>query len=258
MVRRTRSSIAGLIVLSVISAALLGAQSSYAPPKTSRGEPDLQGIWQVMNSAAWNLEDHGGATGVPAGKSVVEGGAIPYQPWALAKRNENFKNRKTADPENHCDMPGVPRITYMPYPFQILQVGRYVVINYEYLNLTRYIYLDKTPRPEGDVIDFFMGASDGSWDGNTLVVDTTNNNDRTWFDRAGNFHSDKLHVVERFIPVDRDHLTYEVSIEDPKVFTRPWKMSMPLYRRIEKDAELLEYECYAYLEDDQAAAGGAK
>jgi hypothetical protein len=232
------------------------AASDYSPPRTARGEPDLQGIWQVLNSAAWNLEDHGGATGVPAGASVVEGGSIPYQTWALAKRKENFANRRTADPEAHCDMPGVPRITYMPYPFQILQLGRYVVINYEYLNLTRYIYMDKTPRPGADVIDFYMGASDGHWDGNTLVVDTTNNNDRTWFDRAGNFHSDKLHVVERFTRTSRDHLQYEATIEDPKVFTRPWKISMPLYRRLEKDAELLEYECYAYLEEDGAPGSG--
>jgi hypothetical protein len=232
------------------------AASDYSPPRTARGEPDLQGIWQVLNSAAWNLEDHGGATGVPAGASVVEGGSIPYQTWAVAKRKENFTNRRTADPEAHCDMPGVPRITYMPYPFQILQLGRYVVINYEYLNLTRYIYMDKTPRPGADVIDFYMGASDGHWDGNTLVVDTTNNNDRTWFDRAGNFHSDKLHVVERFTRTSRDHLQYEATIEDPKVFTRPWKISMPLYRRLEKDAELLEYECYAYLEEDGAPGSG--
>ena len=149
-------------------------------------------------------------------------------------------------------MPGVPRITYMPYPFQILQLGRYVVINYEYLNLTRYIYMDKTPRPDPEVIDFYMGASDGHWDGDTLVVETTNNNDRTWFDRAGNFHSDKLRVVERFTRATPDHLQYEVAIEDPKVFTRPWTISMPLYHRLDKDAELLEYECYAYLEDDGA------
>jgi len=228
------------------------AESEYSPPRTVRGEPDLQGVWQALNAAAWNLEDHGGAAGVPAGKSVVEGGSIPYQPWALEKRKENLANRRTADPEAHCDMPGVPRITYMPYPFQILQLGRYVAINYEYLNLTRYIYMDKTPRPGPDVIDFYMGASDGHWDGSTLVIDTTNFNDRTWLDRAGNFHSDKLHVVERFTRTGRDHLQYEVTIEDPKVFTRPWKISMPLYRRLEKDAELLEYECYAYLEEDGA------
>src|SRR5947207_6974589 len=249
MVQRSTVKAVGLGLLAV-GVSILSAQGGYVPAKTARGEPDLQGIWQVLNSAAWNLEDHAGATGMPAGKSVVEGGSMPYQPWALAKRNENFKNRKTADPEHHCDMPGVPRISYMPYPFQILQLGRYVVINYEYLNLTRYIYMDGTNRPGPDVIDFFMGASDGRWEGNTLMVDTTNNNDRTWFDRAGNFHSDALHAVERFTRVDPDHMAYEVTIEDPEVFTRSWKISMPLYRRVEKDAELLEYECYAYLEQD--------
>src|SRR5947207_11217350 len=132
MVQRSTVKAVGLGLLAV-GVSILSAQGGYVPATTARGEPDLEGIWQVLNSAAWNLEDHAGATGVPAGKSVVEGGSIPYQPWALAKRKENFANRKTADPEARCDMPGVPRITYMPYPFQNLQLGRYIVINYEYL-----------------------------------------------------------------------------------------------------------------------------
>jgi len=224
-----------------------GAQGQTpAIPRAADGKPDLSGIWQVLNTAAWDIQDHAASLGVPAGQGVVERNEIPYQPSALARKRENFTSRRTADPETKCYEPGVPRITYMPYPFQILQLGRYVVINYEYLNLTRYIYMDKTPRPEPDVIDFFMGASDGRWDGNTLVVDTTNNNDRTWFDRAGNFHSDALHVIERYSLLDADHINYEVTVEDPKVFTRPWKMSMVLYRHREKNFQLLEYECYGF------------
>jgi hypothetical protein len=237
------------------------AASPYTPPKTSRGQPSIEGIWQAMNTAAWNIEDHPGDTGVPAGKSVVEGGPLPYLPVALTKRSENFRNRKTADPESKCWLPGVPRISYMPYPFQILQFDRYVVINYEYLNTTRYIYTDGTPSPDADVIDFFMGSSNGRWEGNTLVVEVTNNNDQTWFDRAGNHHSDAMRLIERYTPIGPHHLQYEVTVTDPKTFSRPWKMSMPLYRRIEPLAELLEFECYAYAEEDADAvesAGGKK
>ena len=251
------ASLICLCTLASVSGQAPAPKPPYSPPKNTLGQPDISGVWQALNSAAWNIEGHAGATGVPAGRSVVEGSTIPYTPAALAKRNENFANRKTLDPETKCWLPGVPRISYMPYPFHILQFPRYTVINYEYMNTSRFIYMDNTERPEADVIDFFMGASNGRWEGNTLVVDTTNNNDRTWFDRAGNFHSDALHVVERFTPIDADHMSYEVTIEDPKTFTRPWKMSMPLYRRVENNAQLLEFECFAYAEDD-AEAGGAK
>ena len=252
---------AGLIcicALASVSGQAPAPRPAYTPRKNAMGQPDISGVWQALNSAAWDIEGHAGATGVPAGRSVVEGGVIPYTAAALARRKENFASRKTLDPETKCWLPGVPRITYMPYPFHILQFPRYTVINYEYMNTTRFIYMDDTGRPEADVIDFFMGASNGRWEGNTLVVDTTNNNDRTWFDRAGNFHSDALRLVERFTPIDADHLNYEVTIADPKTFTKPWKMSMPLYRRIENNAQLLEYECFAYAEDDAEPAGGAK
>jgi hypothetical protein len=251
------AAVIGICALALASAQTPAPRPAYSPPKNSLGQPDISGVWQALNSAAWNIEGHAGATGIPAGRSVVEGSTIPYTPAALATRNTNFASRKTLDPETKCWLPGVPRITYMPYPFHILQFPRYTVINYEYMNTTRFIYMDNTARPEADVIDFFMGASNGRWEGNTLVVDTTNNNDRTWFDRAGNFHSDALHVIERFTPIDPDHMAYDVTIDDPKTFTKPWKMSMPLYRRIENNAQLLEYECFAYAEDD-AEAGGAK
>jgi hypothetical protein len=222
------------------------AATPYTPPRTREGQPDLQGIWQVLNTAAWDLEDHGASLGVPAGRGVVEGGVIPYQPWALAKKRENFENRATLDPETRCYLPGVPRITYMPYPFQIVQQADKVSILYEYLHASRYIYLNGNPHPDGP-IEWWMGDSRGRWEGDTLVVDVIHFNDRTWFDRAGNFHSSALHVVERYARTGPDHMLYEATIEDPTVFTRPWKISMPLYRRQERDIELYEYQCNAYL-----------
>ena len=218
----------------------------YTPPRTREGQPDLQGVWQVLNTAAWDLEDHGASLGVPAGKGVVEGGTIPYQPAALAKKRENFANRATLDPERKCYLPGIPRITYMPHPFQIVQQADKVSILYEYLHAVRYIYMNGNPHPEGP-IEWWMGDSRGRWEGNTLVVDVVHFNDLTWLDRAGNFHSSALHVVERYTRTGPDHMLYEATIEDPEVFTRPWKISMVLYRRQERDAELLEYQCNAYL-----------
>ena len=220
---------------------------AYTPPRTLDGKPDLQGIWQVLNTAAWDVQDHAARKGVPAGQGVVEGNDIPYQPWAAAKKKENFDSRATADPDAKCYLPGVPRITYMPFPFQIYQTANSVVILYEYVLAVRTIYTDR-PHLEGK-IDWWMGESRGRWEGDTLVVDTSHFNDQTWFDGAGNFHSDALHVVERYTRVSPDHINYDVTIEDPKVFTRPWKMSMPLYRRRETGLRVLEYECYALQEE---------
>ena len=229
-----------------------GSAEAYVPPRTPEGQPDLQGIWQALNTAAWDIQDHRPSAGVPAGQGVVDGNEIPYQPWALAQKQENYENRLTADPNLQCYLPGVPRITYMPYPFQILQFSDRILILYEYVHATRTVYMDGSPHPEGH-IDFWMGDSRGHWEGDTLVVDAIHFNDRTWFDRAGNFHSEALHVVERYTPTGPDHLRYEVTIEDPQVFTRPWTMSMPLYRRQEANVQLLEYECYAYSEEVLAA-----
>jgi hypothetical protein len=218
--------------------------ASAAIPRTMDGRPDLSGVWQAMNAAAWNIQDHEAEKDVPAGRGVVEGNDIPYQPWAAARQRDNFANRATADPEARCYLPGVPRITYMPYPFQILQTPTNVALLYEYVHTLRNVYLDGS-HPDGH-IDWWMGDSRGRWEGDALVVDVVHFNGETWFDRAGNFHSDALHVVERYTMVDRDHLEYQATIEDPKVFTRPWTMKMPLYRRVEKNIQLLEYECYAF------------
>jgi hypothetical protein len=240
----------------VASQAQAVAAQAYTPPRTPSGQPDLQGIWQVVNSAASDIEDHSPSLGTPGGYGVVEGGRIPYLPAALAQKQQNFEKRATADPEVSCYLPGVPRVTYTPFPFQILQFPDQVVIVYEYLGITRSIFLTGK-HPDPDVIDFWMGDSRGRWEGNTLVVDAGNFNDQTWFDRAGNFHSDALHVTERYTRTGPDHISYEATIEDPKVFSRPWKMSMPLYRRQERNLRLLEYECPAYMEEE-AGKGNLK
>ena len=234
-----------LALLLLVPVAASAQGPAYTPPRTPSGQPDLQGIWQVMNAASWDIQDHHATLGVPAGKGVVEGNEIPYQPWALKKKQENFADRATLDPDARCLLSGVPRITYQPYPFQIVQQADKVNILYEYNHALRHIYMNGNPHPEGP-IEWWMGDSRGRWDGNTLVVDAVHFTAETWFDKAGNFHSEELHVVERFTRTGADHMQYEVTIEDPKVFTRPWKMSMPLYRRVERDAELLEYDCYAY------------
>ncbi len=226
----------------------LGGGGQAPPlPRAPNGRPNLSGVWQVMNTASWDIQDHSAQKGVPAGQGVVEGNDIPYQPAALARRKENFANRATADPLTKCYLPGVPRITYMPFPFQILQTPTHVEIFYEYAHAVRQIYVNGSPHPPGH-IDWWMGDSRGRWEGDTLVVDVVDFNDQTWFDRAGNFHSDALHLVERYTLADPDHLSYEVTIEDPKVFTRPWKMSTVFYRHKEKNFQLLEYECHTFVE----------
>lgn len=232
-------------------------RQAYMPPRTVDGRADLQGIWQVRNRAWADLEDHDARAGLPAGNGqpfpttwglpagpgVVEGREIPYQPWALAKKKENFANRMTLDPLAKCNMPGVPRAAYMNLAFQIVQTPKYVVIMYEYSHTNRIVYTDGSRHVEG--IDFWMGDSRGRWEGDALVVDVANFNDQTWFDMAGNFHSEALHVVERYTRTGPGTLQYDVTIEDPKVFTRPWKISMPIYRVAERDYgdRLLDYEC---------------
>ena len=217
-------------------------------PRAADGHPDLSGIWQVVNSASWNLEAHNAADGEPAGLSVVVGDTIPYQPWAATQKQENYENRLTADPMRQCFLAGVPRITYMPFPFQIIQTPDHMVITYELAHAVRIIYTDGSPHPLPN--DFWMGDSRGRWDGDTFVVDTTHFNDRTWFDAAGNFHSTALHVVERYTPTSPNHMTYEATIEDPEVFTRPWTIRMPLYRRLEESLQLLDYDCVDFFLDE--------
>jgi hypothetical protein len=229
---------------------------AYRAPRTKDGKPNLNGVWQGVNEAYWDIEGHpaapgpfwqlGAAYSVAPGLGIVEGGAIPYKPEALQKKKQNFANRMSLDPEAKCYLPGVPRAMYMPYPFQIVQSTKQIMMVFEFAGALRTIYMaDQTEAPA----DSWMGWSNGRWEGETLVVDTSGFNDLSWFDRAGNFHSDALHVVERITAAGPDHLNYEATIEDPNVFTRPWKISMPLYRRIEKNAQILEYKCVEFAED---------
>ena len=225
-------------------------------PRATDGTPDLNGIWQAIGTAHWDLEDHGARAGVmvplgavgavPAGKGVVQGGEIPYQPWAAAKKRENAEQWLTLDPEVSCYLPGVPRVMYLPFPFQIVQSPGFMLIASEYVGATRSIHMGEVAPPP---IDTYMGHSVARWEGDTLVIESDTFNDQTWFDRAGNFHSEALRVVERITPTSRDALRYEATIEDSKVFTRPWTISLPLYRRLEPDVEILEFNCVEFVEE---------
>jgi len=233
----------GAIVATLAVLALTPAPAAgQTLPRTADGKPNLSGIWQAMNSAAWNILPHAAEAGVPAGLGVVEGHDLPYRPEAAAKQRENYANRATLDPDVKCWLPGVPRATYMGFPFQIVQTPSQTSILYEYAHTVRNIFMN-SPHPRGP-IEWWMGDSRGTWEGDTLVVDVVHFNDQTWFDKAGNHHSEELHVVERYTLMSANHINYEATVEDPKVFTRPWKMSMPLYRRLDPNMQLLEYECY--------------
>ena len=237
--------------------------------RTEDGRPNFNGIWEALGSSNFNIEAHNaepgprpeilGAWGAePGGIGIVEGGTIPYKPEALRKKQDNFKNRTlvkvtndphrfdTADPEIQCYRPGVPRANYMPFPFQIFQNRDQIMIVYEYKGAMRTVFMDKHQEAP---VDSWMGWSNGRWEGDTLVIDVTGFNGHQWLDRAGNFFSDTAHVVERWTPKGRDHMMYEATIEDPTVYTRPWKVSFPIYRRLEANAQLLEFNCVPFVEE---------
>jgi hypothetical protein len=244
---------------------------SVALPRTADGRPDFSGIWQAIGTAHWDLQTHaarpivsqpgvyldvpvlaapvvalGTAGWVPPGIGVVEGEDIPYLPWAAERKRENAANWLDRDPELGCYMPGVPRAMYLPYPFQIVHGTNKIMMVFEFANAQRTINLDEVaPYPA----DSYMGYSIGRWEGDTLVVDVTNFTPYTWFDRSGNFHSDALRVEERYTPINSDAVLYEATIEDSKVFTRPWKISLPLYRRLEANAQILDFRCIEQVEE---------
>ena len=239
--------------------------------RTVDGKPDFSGIWQANSSAHWDLLSHDarpivgqpgaypdvpvlaapvvalGTIGwIPADLGVVEGDEIPYQPWAAARQQENFADVLDRDPEVRCYLPGVPRAMYMPHKFQIIQGTTKVMMAFEFRNADRTIHLDEVALYPADA---YMGHSVGRWEGDTLVVDVTRFTPYTWLDRSGNFHSDALHVVERYTPLGRDAIQYEATIEDPKVFTRPWTIRLPLYRRLEPDVRLVPFRCMEMAEE---------
>ena len=251
------------------------AQAQAAQPQAIDGKPNFSGIWQANNEANWDLEAHaarpaavtqpgvypydyarvpaapvlalGAAGAVPGSLGVVQGdGVIPYKPEALAIKQENAANWIDRDPELKCYLPGTPRAMYMPHPFQITQSTNKIHVAFSYSNTARTIHLDEVDPPP-DIT--WMGHSVGRWEGDTLVVDVTQFNDRAWFDRAGNYHSDALHLTERFTMKSPDVIWYEVTIEDPNVYTRPWTIAMPLYRRAEPNMQLLEFRCNEFAEE---------
>jgi hypothetical protein len=256
LVHTTIAAGIAVALLLAATAPLASQTASYRAPRAADGHADLSGIYEALNTANWDLEDHSaqpatmwetGSIGAePAGESVVEGGAIPYKPEAVEKKKANFANRRTNDPEAKCYMPGIPRANYMPYPFQIVQSPRGIMFIYEFASANRLVNMGK---PEEAGSDTWMGTNNGHWEGDTLVVDVTGLNGLAWFDRAGDFGGKQLHVVERFTRTDPYHLNYEATIEDPTVYTRPWKISMPLYRKVEKNAQLLEFKCVEFSEE---------
>src|SRR5580698_9259940 len=239
-----------ITAIALCTALMAAAQATPALPRTADGKPDLQGIWQASSTAGADLQDHVARLNMLAGRSVVEGGEIPYQPWAAQKKAENFRNRQTADPLSKCYMAGVPRVMFLDFPFQIFQTPTIISMAFEWELDYSLVYTDGTPNPADS--DFWMGDSRGHWDGDTLVVDVANINDKTWFDMAGDFHSDALHVVERYRMTDRDTIQYEAAIEDSKVFSKPWTIHIALHRRTDRD-RLFEYVCQAEVEEANGA-----
>jgi len=253
-----RVSFAIAMVAAVFAASIVApSEAQPANPARIAGKPNLNGIWQAVSTAYWNVEDHsaaglsqfwqlGAIAAIPAGQGVVEGGAIPYLPAALAKRDENRAGWPKSDPEAKCYMPGIPRATYMPFPFRIVQGDGDILFVYEFASANRIVHMSNHQEPP---VDSWMGWSNGRWDGDTLVIEVTGNNDQTWFDRAGNHHGALMKVTERYTLMGENHLQYEATIEDPETFARPWKISLPLYRRLEPNVQLLEFKCVEFAEE---------
>ena len=263
MLTKTPLSLAAIAFAAALAACqpaeIAPSEPAAAAPQIPRlgDRPDLNGVWQAIGTAHWNLEDHsamglsdfwqlGAIAAVPAGQSVVEGGTIPYLPAALAKRDENRAGWPKTDPEAKCYMPGIPRATYMPFPFRIVQGDGDILFVYEFASANRIVHMSNHEEPP---VDSWMGWSNGRWDGDTLVIEVTGNNDQTWFDRAGNHHSAMMKVTERYSLIDKDHLNYEATIEDPETFERAWTISVPLYRRIDENVQLLEFKCVEFSEE---------
>lgn len=231
--------------------------------ETIGAHPNFNGIWQALNSANWNLEAHsaealdefwklGAIAAIPAGKSVissigssvVSSGKIPYLPAALEQRNQNRANWPAADPEAKCYMLGIPRATYHDMPFQIFQSDTDdVLMVYPFAAANRVIHMSNHMEAP---IDSWMGRSNGTWEGDELVVVTTGQNEMTWLDRAGNHHSNQLKVTERFKLLGPNHIWYVATLEDPQTYSEAWTIEMPLYRLIDNDAQLLEHKCVPF------------
>lgn len=246
------------------------ASSPAAIPRTADGKPDLNGLWQALTTANWDIEAHtaraalamrpgpvvpvpakevvalGAVGAVPSGVGVVAGGEIPYLPEARKKKEANQAAWLTSDPEIKCYLPGVPRATYMPFPFQIFQSQSAFFIAYEYAGAVRNVYLTDPGPPQ---VDSWMGQSVGKWEGDTFVVTANGFNDQSWFDRSGNHHSAALTVVERYTMTGPNHIQYEATITDPETFSRPWSIALPLYRHVNANARLGQFKCVEFVEE---------
>jgi hypothetical protein len=264
---------ATIVVAAVALAAVLSVRSgegqTFTAPRTASGQPDLNGFWQALNTAHWDLEPHtaapgpvlqlGAAYAVPPGQGVVVDGPIPYRPDALAKKKQYAANALREDAEVKCYLPGVPRVMYMPYPVQIVQSDSTILMMSEFASAQRTVYIGGKSSPPADT---WMGWSNARWESDTLVIDSRGFMGGTisaldpegaiqvrFLDRAGNYHTDGLHVVERIRRIGPDHLSYQATIEDPNVYTRPWTISMPLYRPLEPGMQLGEFKCEEFVSD---------
>lgn len=234
-------------ILALLCVPHVSGQSKYGAPRTLEGVPDLQGTWFTNSgSAAWDVEEHPAGLGIQAGPSIIvdpPDKKIPYQPWALAKRKDLIENHAYDDPQAHCYPSGAPRVNYAPFGLQIHQNNGMVAFTFENFHLFRFVPTKPRPRPPV-TFKTFMGDSQGRWEGDTLVIETTNQNGRTWLDMASNFTSDQLHVVERFTRTAENTISYEATLTDPTVYTRPWTIAFTLRREENPNYELMELACW--------------
>jgi hypothetical protein len=273
MVREPIRAPLGVVTIALFLGACTQQQDTMAPavdaapepaaaPDFSRleGRPDLNGLWQTNVPANWNLEAHsaadlpqfpglGAIAAIPAGISYVDtpDGKIPYLPEALAHRDQNREDWPASDPEAKCYMPGIPRATYLPHPFYIMQGNRDILFAYEFATANRVVNMGAEPVPA--VVPTWMGTSNGRWEGDTLVVEVTGNNELAWYDRAGNYRSTSTIVTERYTKVSDDRIDYSATIEDPTLYSAPWTIRLPLYRRTEAGAQILEFKCVPFSEE---------
>ncbi|MGH1470689.1 MAG: hypothetical protein ACRBCS_05810 [Cellvibrionaceae bacterium] len=248
-----------VFLFTIMSSSIFSAQIATAEKtqRTADGKPDFNGIWQTMGSAHWNIEPHmaqagpsvkmGAIGAISGGLGIVEGGKIPYKKEALEQRNKNKAEWLTLDPVVKCYLPGVPRATYLPHPFQIVQSKNNLLITYEFAGADRIVHMNQ-PDYEAPV-ESWMGHNLGSWDGDTLVINVTAQMPESWLDSAGNFHTDMTKVEERYTPMGPNAIWYEATITDPTIYTRPWKISLPLYRRLDKNMQLLDFKCVEFVEE---------
>jgi len=267
----TAAAAAAILLFTFLPGVPAGVAGQTAElPRTAAGRPDMNGLWQALGNAHWDIEPHtarpalamqpgpvvpvpaqevlafGAVGSVPSGYGIVVDGEIPYLSEVRVQRDENRENWLERDPEIKCYLPGVPRATYMPFPFQIFQSDQRVAIAYEYAGAFRDIYLEDPGEPQ---VDSWMGQSYGQWDGDTFVVRVNGLLGDAWLDRAGNFTGYGTTITERYTMIGPDHILYEAEIENPETFSRPWTIRMPLYRNIDPNARLGQFKCVEFVEE---------